>query len=66
MTLITSATDIQICFDTQKQAFLNDSYPSLKHRKQRLWRLKQTLLKNKVNLAQAVADDFGRHVEIGR
>jgi len=43
----------------QKQAFLNNSYPSYKERKSNLIKLKRMLLDNQDVLIDAISDDFG-------
>ena len=64
MKLITEIDDINQCYATQREAYTNDPYPSIKYRKQQLWRLKQALLNNKDRIADAVAADFGSRNKI--
>ncbi len=57
----TSIADLEARFAAQKAAFLQDVYPSLETRLDRLRRLEAVMVAQRVPLQKSVAADFGAH-----
>lgn len=59
MTLITTIDAMQECFQSQKQAYAVNPYPSISERKTQLKKLKKLMIENQREIAAAMAQDFG-------
>ncbi len=57
----TSTQTLDALFAAQKKAFAAEVYPTLETRLDRLRRLESAMVKNRVAIQKAVAEDFGNH-----
>lgn len=57
----TSENELNRIFEVQKEAFLNDSMPSLQTRMDRLKRIESAMMKNRVGFQETLREDFGAH-----
>jgi coniferyl-aldehyde dehydrogenase len=58
---MTTNTELNEIFKKQKEAFANNSSPSLKERIDRLQRLEAAMMKNRVAFQKSIREDFGAH-----
>ena len=58
---MTTNTELNEIFKKQKEAFANNSSPSLKERIDRLQRLEAAMMKNRIAFQKTIREDFGAH-----